>query len=215
MRGIALTFVGFTAAVLSISPAGATMRIAGDPGGLLTTYVERFATAHASGERVIIDGTCLSACTLAIAFLSRGQICVTLNAVLGFHAAWRRIAGGGRVTSPAATHAMYAAYPSTVRKWIDRHGGLTERLILLRGRELAAVLPACSSSPSSAAAGIVHQIRIREVRWPRGKCDDHRARMPELSASAAKPDRVDRVAYRTKCSRATNVSRAAPGLRRP
>jgi hypothetical protein len=39
---------------------------------------------------IIIDGACLSACTLAIGLLPRGQVCATPKAVLGFHAAWRR-----------------------------------------------------------------------------------------------------------------------------
>jgi hypothetical protein len=129
--------------VISVSPADATMRITGDPGGLVTNYVERFDAARASGEPVIIDGACLSACTLAIGILARGQVCATPNAVLGFHAAWRPTANGGRVTSPAATQAMYEVYPANVRKWIARRGGLSKRIILLKGRELAAVVPAC------------------------------------------------------------------------
>jgi hypothetical protein len=43
---------------------------------------------------------------------------------------------------------MYDAYPANVRKWIARHGGLSERLILLKGRELAAVVPACDAGPA-------------------------------------------------------------------
>jgi hypothetical protein len=104
--------------VVSISPAGATMRITGDPGGMVVDYVERFEAARASGEPVIIDGACLSACTLAIGILPRGQVCATPNAVLGFHAAWRPTANGGRVTSPDVTQAMYEVYPANVRKWI-------------------------------------------------------------------------------------------------
>jgi hypothetical protein len=89
------------------------------------------------------DGACLSACTLAIGILPRGQVCATPNAVLGFHAAWRPTANGGRVTSPDVTQAMYEVYPANVRKWIARRGGLSGRLILLKGRELAAMVPAC------------------------------------------------------------------------
>ena len=105
MRHASLMFVGIAAAVISVSPASATMRITGDPGGLVIDYVERFEAARASGEPVIIDGACLSACTLAIGILPRGQVCATPNAVLGFHATWRPTANGGRVTSPAATQA--------------------------------------------------------------------------------------------------------------
>jgi hypothetical protein len=35
------------------------------------------------------------------------------------------------------------AYPAQVRGWIHRRGGLTSRLLLLRGRELAAIYPSC------------------------------------------------------------------------
>jgi len=38
---------------------------------------------------------------------------------------------------------VLAAYPAPVRGWISRHGGLTSRLLLLRGRELAAIYPTC------------------------------------------------------------------------
>jgi hypothetical protein len=100
-------------------------------------YLERFEAARISGEPIIIDGACLSACTLAIGLLPRRQVCATPKAVLGFHAAWRRTPNGGQVTSPLATQVMYELYPANVRKWIARHGGLSGRLILLKGRELA------------------------------------------------------------------------------
>jgi hypothetical protein len=35
------------------------------------------------------------------------------------------------------------AYPAAVRGWIRQRGGLTPRLLLLRGRELAAIYPSC------------------------------------------------------------------------
>jgi hypothetical protein len=143
MRQAILMLVGVAAAVISVSPASATIRITGDSGGLVIDYVERFEAARASGEPVIIDGPCLSACTLAIGILPRGQVCATPNAVLGFHAAWRLTENGRKVTSPLATQAMYEVYPANVREWIARRGGLSKRIILLKGRELTAVVPAC------------------------------------------------------------------------
>jgi hypothetical protein len=143
MRHTGLMLVSVATAVISVSPAGATMRIISDPGGPVVDYLERFEAARVSGEPIIIDGPCLSACALAIAILPRGQVCATPNAVLGFHAAWRPTANGGRVTVPDVTQAMYKVYPADVRKWIARRGGLSERIILLKGRELAAMLPAC------------------------------------------------------------------------
>jgi hypothetical protein len=82
-----MLFIGVAAAGISVSPAGAGMRIIADPGGAVTDYVERVEAARVSGEPVIIDSACLSACTQAIALLPRGQVCATPKAVLGFHAA--------------------------------------------------------------------------------------------------------------------------------
>jgi hypothetical protein len=65
-RHISLMLVGVAAAAISVSPASATMQIIADPGGSVIDYVERFEAARVSGEPIIIDGACLSACTLAI-----------------------------------------------------------------------------------------------------------------------------------------------------
>jgi len=71
------------------------------------------------------------------------RICVTRRAVLGFHAA-RSIDRRGRMyAEPEASRVVLDGYPARVRDWISRHGGLTSRLLLLRGRELAAIYPRC------------------------------------------------------------------------
>jgi len=161
-----MLFIGVAAAGISVFPANATVRIISDPGGPVVEYLDRFLAARVSGEPIIIDGACLSACTLAIGVLPRRQVCATPKAVLGFHAAWRRSANGGRVTSPLVTELMYELYPANVRKWIARHGGLSERLILLK----ASLPPWCRPAtldPSSAhtkwlADGTKHA-------WPLGR----------------------------------------------
>jgi hypothetical protein len=47
----------------AITPAFATMRISEDRGGQIGHYLQAFAALRSSGERVVIDGDCLSACT--------------------------------------------------------------------------------------------------------------------------------------------------------
>jgi hypothetical protein len=143
MRHIILLLTGLALGTTSMLHANAAQRIVSDRGGLLIDYAERFATAGASGERIIIDGPCLSACTLAIGMLPRGQVCATPNAVLGFHAAWHPTANGHTARGRIATQMMYEVYPPNVRRWIDRHGGLSERMIFLKGRALAAMVPPC------------------------------------------------------------------------
>ena len=124
-------------------PAHAEVRILASPGGAVVPFLELFERVRASGERVVIDGPCLSACTLVLSMVPDERICVTRRAVLGFHAA-RSIDRRGRIyAEPEASRLVLEAYPSPVRGWISRRGGLTSRMLLLRGRELAAIYPAC------------------------------------------------------------------------
>ena len=124
-------------------PARADVRILASPGGQVGPFLDLFDRVRASGERVVIDGQCLSACTLVLSTVPNERICVTRRAVLGFHAA-RSIDRRGRMyVEPEASQAVLEAYPAAVRGWISRRGGLTSRLLLLRGRELAAIYPRC------------------------------------------------------------------------
>jgi hypothetical protein len=131
------------ACIVTTAPATADFRIIASPGGPVVPYVRLFETVRESGERVIIDGPCLSACTLVLSMVPQQRICVTPRAILGFHAARSIDAAGRSYAEPAATRIVLEAYPKPVRDWIIRRGGLTSRVLLLRGRELAAMYPAC------------------------------------------------------------------------
>jgi hypothetical protein len=61
------------------------MYIRDDMGGSLGNYLIMFTRLRDSGERVIIDGNCFSACTL-VTIIPKERIYVTERAVLGFHA---------------------------------------------------------------------------------------------------------------------------------
>ena len=123
--------------------ARADVRILSSPGGQVGPFLDLFEEVNRSGERVVIDGPCLSACTLVLSMVPSERICVTRRAVLGFHAA-RSIDRRGRTYSePEASRLVLDAYPGPVRSWIIQRGGLTSRLLLLRGRELAAMFRSC------------------------------------------------------------------------
>ena len=145
MRTAALKTI-FLAAVLCgliLPPAHAEIRILGSQGGQVGPFLDLFERVRASGERVVIDGPCLSACTLVLSMVPNDRICVTRRAILGFHAA-RSIDPRGRIyAEPDASELVLEAYPSAVRGWIRHRGGLTSRLLLLRGRDLAAIYPSC------------------------------------------------------------------------
>jgi hypothetical protein len=122
----------------------ADVRIVSDPGGEVAAYVQRFRQLRATGERIVIDGPCLSACTLLTGIIPRDRICVTRRAVLGFHAAsYYDDASRSLVPTREGSRVVMRYYPAAIRAWIERHGGLTPRIIGLRGRELAALYPAC------------------------------------------------------------------------
>jgi hypothetical protein len=129
--------------------ANATLWITGDSGGTILEYAQRFQKARDSGERVVIDGKCLSACTMVIGMVPRERVCVTPKALLGFHAAFRRTETGTIVASTDATKFMMDAYPPAVRKWIRQRGGLTNQMIFLSGSELTAFVPSCPTASAS------------------------------------------------------------------
>src|SRR5579872_5398506 len=121
----------------------AEVRILASPGGQVGPFLDLFERVRASGERVVIDGPCLSACTLVLSMVPAERICVTRRAVLGFHAARSMDRRGRMYAEPKASQLVLQAYPAGVRDWIVRRGGLTSHLLLLRGRELAALYPTC------------------------------------------------------------------------
>jgi hypothetical protein len=143
MRILAL-LVGAVLVALTVSPASALVRIKSDPGGQIGPYLENLVALRNSGERVAIDGPCLSACTMVLGVIPRERICVTSRARLGFHAAWNPGQNGQPVTSPSATKFLMDIYPEHVRTWIKNRGGLSRRMIVLTGPELAAMYPSCA-----------------------------------------------------------------------
>ncbi len=125
------------------SPASAAVRITNDRGGQIGPYLERLSHIRNSGQNVVIDGLCLSACTMLLGVIPRERICVTQRARLGFHAAWHPAGNGRRVVSQAGTQALWDIYPPDVRRWLSRRGGLKPSMVFLQGRELAAMYGRC------------------------------------------------------------------------
>jgi hypothetical protein len=109
--------------IVGSAPALADVGIVSSVGGSVGTYLSFFSKVRQSGERVIIDGPCLSACTLVLSTIPRSRVCVTSRAVLGFHAPVVVDQYGGRFRSREATRAVVAAYPPRVRSWIGAMAG--------------------------------------------------------------------------------------------
>jgi hypothetical protein len=133
------TLLALVLVVASVLPSAAEVRIRADGGGRIGDYLDLFQRVRASGERVVIDGPCLSACTLVLSIVPKNRICVTQRAVLGFHAAYSKNWMGEEQTEHEATQAVMKFYPGPVRNWIRKRGGLNERTVLMRSSEIAAM----------------------------------------------------------------------------
>jgi hypothetical protein len=140
VRRVTLTFLLL---IFALGPATAEIRILSSAGGSVGGYLQLFSQLRRSGERIVIDGPCLSACTLVLSTIPRSRICVTGRAVLGFHAPRIVDEAGRSHASSAATKAVIASYPAGVRTWLKQRGGLTSKVLLLRGRELTKLYPRC------------------------------------------------------------------------
>jgi len=119
----------------------ADYRIRNDYGGFIHKYKLKYAAIRDRGERV-----CNSACTLVLGIVPLNRICVTPRASLGFHTAYfdKSYTFGIKVTNYWSTADMLAYYPETVKKWIDRHGGLTADIKTVKnGPELWAIINPC------------------------------------------------------------------------
>jgi len=136
--------VGALASALVVTVANADVRIFRDQGGEVVTYLNKYREMRSTGERLVIDGPCLSACTLFTALIPPDHVCVTSRAALGFHAAsYYDDARRSLVPTRAGTRLVMRIYPPPIRHWIERHGGLTSRILVLRGRELSSLYNVC------------------------------------------------------------------------
>jgi len=165
MRIPSATFGPFLVTAFALAayalPCSASERITGDRGGQIGPYLQKFDSLRKSGQTVMIDGPCLSACTMVLGRIPRDHICVTSRARLGFHAAWRPDESGRPVTSQDGTDLLMANYPEQVREWIRRHGGLSQHLMYLSGTELGSMYSPCSRDQNVAPGsnfGPVHAL---------------------------------------------------------
>jgi hypothetical protein len=138
---------GLTVVVLLAltAPAAADVRITKDLGGYIDQYKAKYARIRDAGERVVIDGTCNSACTLLLGIVPLDRVCATPRASLGFHQAYydKRWTAGVKVTSVVGTRELMAVYPPSVKRWITRQGGLTGEMKRLKGIDLWTIVDPC------------------------------------------------------------------------
>ena len=146
----------FIAFLLFAAPVSAHV-IHEDLGGSIERYQGILKRMLETKEPLAIDGECTSACTIVALGLPREQVCVTPNAMLGFHNAYlvhededgNRVpdeldAAGFPVPNTEGTKALIANYPAPVLSWIAMNGGLHAWVLYLRMPELGKYLRPCS-----------------------------------------------------------------------
>jgi hypothetical protein len=159
------------------------VRIKSDPGGQIGPYLEALMELRSSGEKVVIDGPCLSACTMVLGVIPRERLCVTPRAQFGFHAAWHP-GRNGPVTSQSATKLLMDIYPEDVKAWIKGRGGLTRKLIMLSGPELTAMYAACPTTTTVAQSkGLRRKPAAATVAAPAPAAPVPAAPAPTVAAS--------------------------------
>ncbi len=144
---LALT-VALLLAPLTLPPAAsgaavAAVRIGNDKGGQIRHYINRFERLRRAGDQVMVDGDCMSACTLVLGLVPHDRLCVTPRARFGFHRAWKPGIFGLHLDNAAGTRILWRLYPTKIRNWIAAQGGLSDNFLYLAGHQLRAFYPLC------------------------------------------------------------------------
>ena len=133
----------------SIHATTQEIRIGPNNGGLISDYRQWAAAIADTGKMVVVTSRCISACTLFTEFVPRERICVLPGAYLGFHRSsnglLNRDTGEIQLKGPSlwGTRQLWSSYPPYLRTWLKKNGGLTAKLLVLKGRELTQMFHAC------------------------------------------------------------------------
>lgn len=124
------------------------LRITFDPGGEIDHFLLKYDALHQAGAIVVIDGPCISACTLVTAMIRRDRVCVTERATMGFHSA-SLVSPFGRKHSEDGTALLWGLYPDDVKELVKEAGwdGKSEQtaLVFVPFEKLKKVFHTCES----------------------------------------------------------------------
>jgi len=135
-------------------PEPETLRITFDGGGRIDQYIERYSALRLAGGRVVIDGLCISACTMVTGLMPAERVCVTPYAQLAFHSAAMVDPLGNHAHSAEGTRLVWNVYPENVRallrakSWDGEDAEANEHpgLIYVAGDELRTLIRPCAPS---------------------------------------------------------------------
>lgn len=125
--------------------AGVPCLIFNNPGGVVSQFRDAASQAQQLRIPIVIDGYCISACTLFADQVPRRQLCVTARAVFAFHKGRARLAGTDGDT-PRPRYYSDIVYSPPVLQWITAQGGLPyDDLLLMAPRDVQRFWKVCPS----------------------------------------------------------------------
>src|SRR5689334_18005404 len=131
---------------LSVWPLHAeTIDILDDHGGTTSAYAARWAQHRRDGIHVRIAGPCESECTMIVGSLRRERICVRPDARFGFRVA----------DLPSHTARVWKSWPTDIKIWLSRHGGLTRQLTWLEAPDIYRFFRRCADEPRYSSFSVV------------------------------------------------------------
>jgi hypothetical protein len=147
-RGHAIrnSIVATALAALNAWPSQAeTIDIVDDRGGSSGSYAARRAQYRRDGVHVRITGPCESECTMVIGHLNREHVCVTAEGRFGFRLA----------DQPNRTATLWRSYPTDIKIWLSRNGGLTHQLVWMQAPEIYRFFRQCEDVPRYSSFSVV------------------------------------------------------------
>jgi hypothetical protein len=139
------------------TPAFSAQRIMFNPGGIIRVYIDQYNEWRRTDELVVIDGMCISACTLVLGLIPPDRLCATPYARLAFHSATYPNQQGDWVFAREASRLVWMIYPPNVRALLLRRGwqeGMDHNnLIYVEGEELHSIVRPCTAEDMSEVKG--------------------------------------------------------------
>jgi hypothetical protein len=125
-----------------------TTTITLDPGGILGEFLQNYSEARERGDHYVIDGLCISACTLITGEIPNDRVCITPYAKLAFHSAATIDPFGGRTFSKEGSELLWLIYPDNVKEMLKAHGWQSPddehlQLLWIDGKELSSIYKPC------------------------------------------------------------------------
>lgn len=125
-----------------------------DPGGQISTYYDWWMRVRNSGVRVVIDGACISACTMVLGIVPPDRVCYTPRARFGIHMATGQ---DGKPDPGGYEIYKHLFYPPIVLKWIAAHEPITEEVQFMMPDEMEGYIKPCTKEEYAAWASWLQQ----------------------------------------------------------